>query len=164
MRRQLLRMIGWLSLGLTLVLGTSTTSSQEPRSYEFHLRGGGFNQGQILTKMGHSPTSVRLLVRFKFGTWSAGQGLELGQGSWLDRGMRPNEPMLIKGDIPKILAIQVAQSLRQDPNAYWSFWIYNTTEGYFQITRPPTPLGNTKVPDVIVFDDDFNDPVGASVQ
>jgi hypothetical protein len=67
--------------------------------------------------------------------------------------MRPTEPIRIEGEAPKKLATQVALSLGSDPNAYWSFWVHNTKEGYFQITRPPEPFGNTKVPEVHIIND-----------
>ena len=115
----------------------------QPPSYEFRLRGG-FSSEQILQKEGSSREFSRLvIVSFKLGDSPAAQGLLPGQGSWLDRGMRPSEPIRIEGDVPRELASQVAASLVQDPNAYWSFWIYNTNQGYFQITSPPTPIGGT---------------------
>jgi hypothetical protein len=147
-----MRKIGCVSFVVFLVLGAVATTVAQPPSYEFRLRGGGFGSGQILTIRGSNPALMRLVVKFRPGNMPAGQGLKPGEGSWLDRGMRPNEPFRIEGDVPEMLAAQVAISLGQDPKAYWRFWIYNTNKGYFQITGPPAPYGNTKVPEVVRFD------------
>jgi hypothetical protein len=149
MKTQPLRKIGRLSL-VAFFLGAAGTTLAQQASYEFRLRGESRHLGQtlrILMERGTNSQFIRMVVSFQFGTSPAGQGLEPGQGSWLDRGMRPKEPVRMEGDVPRNLAEQVAESLN-DPNAYWSFWIYNTNNGYFQITRPPAPFGNTKVPPV----------------
>jgi hypothetical protein len=148
MKRQFLRKLGWTSL-VVLLFGAAETNLAQPASYEFRLRGES-RQGRqrIFFRGGSSSQFIRLVVNFKFGGSPAEQGLEPGQGSWLDRGMRPNEPVRLEGDVPKNLARQIEESLDSDPNAYWSFWVYNSNNGYFQITRPPTPFGNTRVPPV----------------
>jgi outer membrane protein OmpA-like peptidoglycan-associated protein len=154
---QLLPIIGWLGLGIVFLLDAPGTTVAQPPSYEFRVRGSGFGRiasGDILIKRGSSPAFFRLVVSFKPGLLPAGQGLEPGEGSWLDRGMRPNEATRIEGDVAKNLAVQVVQSLGKDPNAYWSFWIYNTNEGYFQMTKPPAPFGDTKVPEVHTIESD----------
>jgi len=148
MKFQRLRNIVWVSLGVAVLLSTAVVTMAEPPSYEFRLRGGGFGSGQILTKRGSSPNTLRLVVSFKFGNSPAGEGLEPGQGSWLDRGMRPNEPVRIEGDLSEKLAAQVGLSLAHNRDAYWIFWIFNTNRGYFQITRPPTPFGNTRISEI----------------
>jgi hypothetical protein len=65
-----------------------------------------------------------LLIVFRKGDRPASQGLSSGHCSWLDRGLRPNEPDRIVDPRP---SAGEAQRTAQYINAgyTWTFWVYN---------------------------------------
>ena len=74
----------------------------------------------------------KLIVQFRAGQSPAEAGLKPGEGSWLDRGLRPGEPTRLVQQMSEDRASQIIASLR-NPNAYWTFDCFNTNQGYLYV-------------------------------
>ncbi len=156
--------------------GAAATVQQ---AYELRCRGGGL---RFNSSPGRSlPTGEQMMnvtVGFIAGTQAAGgraENLKPGQCSWVDRGFRQGEPSQIRVEIVYFAQQQQArhgslvdrsptaaehypdaQNIPQylsDANHYWSFWVYNTNNGYLQATgqryfKPlrAIPKDRTKIP------------------
>jgi hypothetical protein len=111
-------------------LMSSHAAAQE--GFKLVIRGG---ENVGLKLVGVDQHVVHLIVDFKFGDRPVGAGLSPGQGSWMDRGMRPGEPTrLIYFRINRAKAEKIAASLR-NPRVQWAFWCNNTGEGHMKVTR-----------------------------
>jgi hypothetical protein len=75
----------------------------------------------------------KLIVQFQAGQSPADAGLKPGQGSWLDRGLRPGEPTRLVQQMSEDRANQVIATLR-NPDAHWTFDCFNTNQGYLYVT------------------------------
>lgn len=148
-----------LSLEGTEVLSTGLSATMLT-GYELRCRGGGLRFNS--TPGRNLPTGEQMMnmtVDFVVGTQAAaGRDLNLkpGQCSWVDRGFRPGEPAQIRLEIVNFgqqkqmlhgtpvdrspTAAETypdAQNMPQylsNQNRYWSFWVYNTNNGYLQAT------------------------------
>jgi len=129
-------------------------------SYELRCRGGAlkFNSTPGSTSSS-GEQMMNKTVNFAAGTQGAGARTPIltpGQCSWVDRGFRPGEPTQIRLEI--VSFAQQQQALHGSPvdrtptaaerypdaqnvpqylsssDHYWSFWVYNTGNGYLQST------------------------------
>lgn len=144
--------------------GTETlnagASSSVQVAYELRCRGGGLRFSS--TPGRNLPTGeqmMNLTVGFTAGTQGVSSrtpNLKPGQCSWVDRGFRQGEPAQIRLEIvyfgqqqqmlkgsPVDRSPTAAQSYPDaqnvpqylsSPSRYWSFWVYNTNNGYLQAT------------------------------
>jgi hypothetical protein len=147
-----------LSLERTEAISTGVSATMQ--GYELRCRGGGLRFNS--TPGRNLPTGEQMMnmtVDFVVGTQAAGGrdlNLKPGQCSWVDRGFRPGEPAQIRLEI--VYFGQQKQTLHGSPvdrsptaaetypdaqnvpqylsnqNRYWSFWVYNTNNGYLQAT------------------------------
>ena len=130
------------------------------QSYELRCRGGSlkFNSTPGSTSSS-GEQMMNMTVNFAAGTQGAGARTPIltpGQCSWVDRGFRPGEPTEIRLEI--VSFAQQQQALHGSPvdrtptaaerypdaqnvpqylsssDHYWSFWVYNTNNGYLQST------------------------------
>jgi hypothetical protein len=153
-----------LCLLVVVLTATERVSSKaeafDPQSYELRCRGGGlkFNStpGRTL------PTGEQMMnvtINFIAGTQGAAvrrPNLNPGQCSWIDRGFRQGEPAQIR--LEMVSFGQQQQALHGSPvdrsptaaerypdaqnvpqylasaDHYWTFWVYNTNNGYMQAT------------------------------
>ncbi len=130
------------------------------QSYELRCRGGAL---KFSSSPGSTSSSgeqmMNMTVNFAAGTQGAGARTPIltpGQCSWVDRGFRPGEPTQIRLEI--VSFAQQQQALHGSPvdrtptaaerypdaqnvpqylsssDHYWSFWVYNTSNGYLQST------------------------------
>lgn len=153
-------------------------STPMQQSYELRCRGSGlkFNSTPGSTSSS-GEQMMNMTVDFTVGTQAAGgrgENLKPGQCSWVDRGFRNGEPTQIRLEIVNFGQQQQmlhgspvdrsptaaerypdAQNLPQylaSADRYWSFWVYNTTNGYLQSTRHrsfkplKSPPGGVRVP------------------
>src|SRR4029079_11562691 len=131
------------------------------QSYELRCRGGGlkFNSTPGSTSSS-GDQMMNMTVDFTAGTQAAGgraENLKPGQCSWVDRGLRNGEPTQIRLEIVYFAQQQQARHgspVDRSPTAaesypdaqnvpqyltnsdhYWSFWVYNTANGYLQSTK-----------------------------
>jgi len=131
------------------------------QSYELRCRGGGlkFNSTPGSTSSS-GDQMMNMTVDFTAGTQAAGgraENLKPGQCSWVDRGFRNGEPTQIRFEIVYFAQLQQsrhgspvdrsptaaesypdAQNVPQyltNSDHYWSFWVYNTANGYLQSTK-----------------------------
>lgn len=112
----------------------STMAMQQPQSYQLRCRGARTDRDmQISIEKGSIKGFNKLMVGFKFGTRPAPRGLDPGQCSWIDRAMRQGEPLRLEENIPE--HSQSAGDYLRKPYNYWTFYVYNTGKGYFQVTR-----------------------------
>src|SRR5262245_25081142 len=111
-----------------LVLQLSVHASAQ-EGYKLVVRGG---ENVGLQLQGVDQNVVNLIVDFKFGKGPVGAGLSPGQGSWMDRSMRPGEPTRLIYTIKRANAADVAASLR-NPRVSWAFWCYSTGKGYMRV-------------------------------
>lgn len=142
---------------LETAFGTSALMQQ---SYELRCRGGGlkFNSTPGSTSSS-GEQMMNVTIDFAAGTQGAGTGkpnLNPGQCSWIDRGFRRGEPTQIRLEMVSFAQQQQArhgspvdrsptaaerypdaQNVPQymsDSNHYWTFWVFNTNNGYLQAT------------------------------
>ena len=131
------------------------------QSYELRCRGGGsmkFNSTPGSTSSS-GEQMMNVTIDFAAGTQGAGARTPIltpGQCSWVDRGFRPGEPTQIR--LEMVYFAQQQQALHGSPvdrtptaaerypdaqnvpqylsssDHYWSFWVYNTSNGYLQST------------------------------
>jgi len=130
------------------------------QSYELRCRGGAL---KFRSSPGSTSSSgeqmMNMTVNFAAGTQGAGARTPIltpGQCSWVDRGFRPGEPTEIR--LEMVYFAQQQQALHGSPvdrtptaaerypdaqnvpqylsssDHYWSFWVYNTSNGYLQST------------------------------
>lgn len=161
-------------------------SKTPPEFYELRCRGGTvyvhgrymplpqqleFNVTEAERDQATNERMMNMSVRFapaSAGVDAYGSNLEPGQCSWVDRGMRPNEPTFIRQQI--VYFGQEAQARHgttvdysataaerhpdsmnvpkylKDENHYWSFFVRNSGNGFFEATnsrywKPPIPDG-----------------------
>jgi hypothetical protein len=107
----------------------SGASFAAPAGYKLVVRGGG-NVPQIKRV---SSDMVDLIVDFQFGEKPVGDGLSPGQGSWMDRGMRPGEPTRLIYRTSTANALYIRAGLGS-PEKSWAFWCNNTNKGYMNVT------------------------------
>ena len=131
------------------------------QSYELRCRGGGLKFSSTPGRTSSSGEQmINVTIDFAVGTQGAGTGkpnLNPGQCSWIDRGFRPGEPPQIRLEI--VSFAQQQQALHGSPvdrtptaaerfpdaqnvpqylsssDHYWTFWVYNTANGYLQSTN-----------------------------
>ena len=116
------------------VPSVSVVAMQQPQSYQLRCRGARTERDmQISSEKGRIKGFNKLIVGFKFGTRPAPKGLDPGQCSWIDRAMRQGEPLRLEENIPE--HSQSAADFLRKPYNYWTFYVYNTGKGYFQVTR-----------------------------
>ena len=122
----------WCLAGGTLALASSFGWSAMAQQPDYPLRCHG--AGGIA-----SSDRNKLVVDFTPSRGSAGQGLQPGQCSWLDRALRPNEPTRIIDLRPSPGEAQItAQHINRGD--IWTFWVYNA--GHFlhaTASAPGTP-------------------------
>jgi hypothetical protein len=154
-------------------------SATAQQAYELRCRGGGL---KFTSTPGRSlPTGEQMMnvtVNFSASTQAAGgraENLKPGQCSWVDRGFRQGEPTQIRAEIVYFAQQQQARHgspvdrsptaaehypdaqnippYLSDANHYWSFFVYNTNNGYLQATgqryfKPlrTIPGDRTKIP------------------
>jgi hypothetical protein len=90
------------------------------------------------THSGNTQHTYNILgLFFQKGTRATGpNGAQLapGQCSWLDRGMRSNEPDILQEEVgPNITSAPWFNNLRQ-PGGCWRFDVFNTNQGVLKVT------------------------------
>lgn len=112
----------------------NAVAMQQPQSYQLRCRGARTERDlQISIEKSRIKGFNKLIVGFKFGTRPAPRGLDPGQCSWIDRAMRQGEPLRLEENIPE--HSQSAADYLKKPYNYWTFYVYNTGKGYFQVTK-----------------------------
>jgi len=130
------------------------------QSYELRCRGGGLKFNSTPGRTASSGEQMmNVTVDFAAGTQGAGSrkpNLNPGQCSWIDRGFRQGEPAQIRLEMVSFAQQQQARhgspvdrsstAAERYPDAqnvpqylsssdhYWTFWVYNTNNGYLQAT------------------------------
>jgi hypothetical protein len=126
------RPLSWAALltAITLALpalGQTTT-------YPLRLRGS--------ANLATSYNNGSLVIEFERGSAPAGDGLQPGEGSWLDRGFRPTEPDAIVEMLAEDQAKEIVDYLT-NPNHYATFYCANSNQGYFvAASSAPFVLGS----------------------
>ena len=108
----------------------SQSSFADPAGFKLVVRGG---EVRMQPLKGMNAKEVELTVDFKFGTKPVSDGLNPGEGSWMDRGMRLGEPTRLIYRTTRGNAENIAASLR-NPRVKWAFWCNNTGKGYMDVT------------------------------
>jgi hypothetical protein len=99
----------------TNLTGSGTSSSPSPE-YPIRCRGA---QGMARS------SGTTLVVTFAKTQHSAAQGLQAGQCAWIDRAVRPSEPVHI--DVPLGSAGDAKRGVDQiNAGGLWTFWVVNT--------------------------------------
>ena len=159
-----LPLLALLLTGANQLLPTTETAFVESafmqQSYELRCRGGNL---KFNSTPGNTSSSgeqmMNVTIDFTAGTQGAGARTPIltpGQCSWVDRGFRPGEPTQIR--LEMVYFAQQQQALHGSPvdrtptaaerypdaqnvpqylsssDHYWSFWVYNTGNGYLQST------------------------------
>jgi hypothetical protein len=132
-------------LGITAAPPDAIAQVTEAGTYELRCRGG----EDLFRIQGPEATgSDTLQLYFNWAEGAArpdGGGLMPGTCSWIDRAWHEGEPSRIDFTTSGPLAA-VTQPL-QDSTKYWSFWVFNTSEGHFVARRNgpskerPAPVG-----------------------
>jgi hypothetical protein len=121
-RKYLARILMWSAL----FTATATLPAMGQTNYPLRLRG----SSSITTDY----NGGNLFIRFQPGDSPAGNGLQPGQGSWLDRGLRENEPHVIKQTLSEEEAKAIADYLQSETH-FATFYCYNTNQGYFEVAN-----------------------------
>ncbi|RFT65680.1 hypothetical protein D0U04_18185 [Bacillus clarus] len=112
-------------------VGEETTIRQ---SYPLVVRGGGGLSFSVHPGTEQGEFNI-LELFFRGGQRPATLGLAPGEGSWVDRGLRENEPTIIHQWVPAgVTSARWFNDLR-DPNKYWTFYVYNTGQGVMRVTH-----------------------------
>ena len=117
---------------LVIIVSLFLQAMAAPPSYPLRVRGGG--RLRVSTEATNTPSLFKLIVEFEPGAGRADAGLRPGQGSWLDRGMRPGEPTRLEYYVHETTAQSIIDYLRSGGN-YYTFECYNTGKGYMQVTK-----------------------------
>ena len=64
-----------------------------------------------------------------------GRNLAPGQCSWVDRGMRTNEPDILQQEVGPTVNSQPWFADMKNPAKFWIFDVFNTNQGVMKITR-----------------------------
>jgi hypothetical protein len=108
--------------------------AMQSQSYQLRCRGARTEREmQFSIEKSHIKGFNKLVVGFQFGARPAPKGLNPGQCSWIDRAMRQGEPLRLEENIPE--NSQSAADYLRKPYNYWTFYVYNTGKGYFQVTK-----------------------------
>ena len=113
------RTLSWATL--LLAIGLSLPAAAQT-NYPLRIRG----SSQLETNY----TNGSLVIVFQPSAGPAGNGLQPGQGSWLDRGFRPTEPHVLQQTIPEDQAKAMADYLN-GPDHYATFYCVNSDQGFF---------------------------------
>ncbi len=93
-----------LALGVVYVAADFAEAQAAPRSYPMTCRGGGQMRSRVIM---HKNGRATLAIRFQKGTAGAGtRAPSAGQCTWIDRGMRPGEPRVLKLWISNVASIK----------------------------------------------------------
>jgi hypothetical protein len=132
------RPLSWAALLLAITLALPALG--QTTTYPLRLRGS--------TNLATSYNNGSLVIEFERGSAPAGNGLQPGEGSWLDRGFRPTEPDAIVEMLTEDQAKEIVEYLT-NPNHYATFDCANSNQGYFIATNSapfvlglPVPQGN----------------------
>jgi len=129
----------------------STSGVSTAAVYEIRCRGGSdvFRVEQLSAgpkpEPGGQGRVVLLSLKFLAGPWAAGgaEGLIPGTCAWLDRPLNELEPRVIRFEAPAIRTPGPTLPVRgsfpddddlRDPTLYWSFFVFNTNQGYLAAT------------------------------
>jgi hypothetical protein len=116
--------LGRLLMWSALLTASATLPAMGQTNYPLRLRGS--------SGITAAYTDGNLIIEFKPGTSPAGNGLQPGQGSWLDRGIRPSEPHVLKQAVSEEQAKVIADYLRSETH-FATFYCFNTNQGYFEV-------------------------------
>jgi hypothetical protein len=116
-----------------IVLGSAIPPVHAAQSFPLLCRGGGTMQ--FRSHAGNGAGTFNILgLFFNKGTRPAGLGLAPGQCSWLDRGMRGNEPDILQQDVPANVTSAPWFSDLRNPGKFWTFQVFNTNQGVMKVT------------------------------
>src|SRR5258708_21881479 len=111
-------------------------------------------RGSANLEIGVAPGDGNIGFVFTRGTKPAGEGLGQGECSWVDRGMKDDEPDRLSQHViskagpnlpyegPRLLPIHTKPwSELHSPDKYWTFMVYNDRQGQMIVTgaRPSVP-------------------------
>jgi hypothetical protein len=113
------RMFSWAALIMAITLALPALGQT---TYPMRVRG---SDG-----LATSYTNGYLVIEFAPGAAPAIDGLRPGQGSWLDRGIRPTEPHVLRLSISEDQAQGIVEYLNR-PDHYATFFCVNADQGYF---------------------------------
>jgi hypothetical protein len=124
-----------VATAFAIILGLFVEAlAAQPASYPLRVRGGKL---RISSQATQTASLVKLIVEFEAGSGAASGALRPGQGSWLDRGMRPGEPARLEYYTHESDAQKIFDYLKS-PGNYYTFDCYNTNKGYLQVTKAYT--------------------------
>ena len=103
---------------------TATLPAMGQTNYPLRLRGS--------SGITAAYTDGNLIIEFRPGTSPAGDDLQPGQGSWLDRGLSPTEPHVLRQAVSEDQAKAIADYLRNEVH-FATFNCFNTNQGYFEV-------------------------------
>jgi hypothetical protein len=106
---------------LLLAIGLSLPAAAQT-NYPLRIRG----SSQLETNYSNGS----LVIVFQPGAGPASNGLQPGEGSWLDRGVRPAEPHVLQQTISEDQAKAIAEYL-SGPEHYATFYCVNSDQGFF---------------------------------
>ena len=113
------RMFSWAAPILAITLALPALGQT---TYPLRVRGS--------SGLTSSYTNGYLVIEFEPGAAPANDGLRPGQGSWLDRGIRPTEPHVLQESISEDQAQGIVEYLNS-PDHYATFYCVNADQGYF---------------------------------
>lgn len=147
------RPLSWAGLILVMTLALPALGRT---TYPLRIRGA--------NTLSTSYNNGNLVIEFEPASAPAGDGLQPGQGSWLDRGLRPTEPHVLQETVSADEAKGIAEYL-SNPDHYATFFCANTDQGFFVAfdSAPQGPGGALVWARVLNIRNDPDSPDGATV-
>ena len=120
-----------------LVVAVSVLDVNAQQSFPLICRGGGGMKTRA--HAGNAQHTFNILGLFftkaNRSAGSRGRNLTPGQCSWVDRGMRANEPDILQKEVgPAVNSAPWFADLK-NPAKFWIFDVFNTNQGVMKITR-----------------------------
>jgi hypothetical protein len=124
----------WLSIGLVAV---SVLDGHAQQSFPLICRGGG--QMKTRAHAGNAQHTFNILGLFftkaNRPAGPRGRNLTPGQCSWVDRGLRANEPDILQREVGPAVNSAPWFADMKNPAKFWIFDVFNTNQGVMKITR-----------------------------
>jgi len=124
----------WISIGLVAV---AVPAGHAQQSFPLVCRGGPEMRTRAHT--GNTQHTFNILGLFftkaNRPAGSRGRNLAPGQCSWVDRGMRTNEPDILQQEVGPAVNSAPWFADMKNPGKFWIFDVFNTNQGVMKITR-----------------------------
>lgn len=114
-----------------------TFEQKGPQEALYELRCQGGSEAFTFQQLSQAPENTLLAITFHKSTRAAGStsiGLSPGTCAWIDRPVNAAEPATIHVEV-KPSDVQMMEDDLRAAGKYWSYYVFNTNQGYLQARR-----------------------------